>query len=273
MRKLFIMSLAFFLFVVPTITVCADDKIDFILDTPIVLSYDNFANTELFSSDENALLCFMYYLRYLDYLYYDFYDEEKNGFRMSMPQLFGIAKYIFENVSAGNIPDVITKVDADVSCPVLRDMLKNNPDSVAQVSSDFVFDTFFDAANMQQGQLLTKTADNQQISAESDDRSRRIDANMNGNPDDIYNITVQFTGMDIPYARTQMFHYIQMYVVDRYCANGTAEFSCVPTPTLNCDLLPNTTYLQRDLDFMCNNSNWQYYVIGDGLYELRLKRK
>lgn len=272
MKKLFMIFLAAFMFVAPA---AADDTGGgFTLDTRVVLSYDNFANTGLFSGDKQGLLCFMYYLKYLDYLYYDYYDESKNGFRMSMSQLYGMASYIFKRVLADNIPDAIMKVEyADVSCPVLHDMLKDNSNSVEQISSDFVWDTFSDAANMQRNQLLAEIADNQQKAEEAAEQSGRMDANMNGNPDDIYNITVQYTDMDASYARHNMFLYIQSYIHNRYCATETAYISCVPTPSLNCDLLPNTTYLQRDLDLLCNNRNWEDYVIGDGVYELRLKRQ
>ena len=214
----------------------------FTLDTRVVLSYDNFANTGFFSADKQGLLCFMYYLKYLDYLYYDYYDESKNGFRMSMSQLYGMASYIFERVLADNIPDAIMKVEyADVSCPVLHDMLK----------------------------------DNQQKAEEAAEQSGRMDANMNGNPDDIYSITVQYTDMDASYARHNMLLYIQSYILNRYCASDVgAVVSCVSNPPqLQCDMLPNTTYLQRDLDLLCNNRNWEDYVIGDGVYELRLKRQ
>ena len=128
MKKLFVMFLVAVMFISPAVS--ADDS-EFTMDTRVVLSYDNFANTGFFSADKQGLLCFMYYLKYLD-LNYDFYDESKNGFRMSMPQLYGMASYIFERVLADNIPDVIMKVEyTDVSCPVLHDMLKNNPDSLA----------------------------------------------------------------------------------------------------------------------------------------------
>lgn len=273
MKKLFVMFLAAFMFVAPA---AADDTGGgFTLDTRVVLSYDNFANTGFFSGDKQGLLCFMYYLKYLDYLYYDYYDESKNGFRMSMSQLYGMASYIFKRVLADNIPDAIMKVEyADVSCPVLHDMLKDNSNSVEQISSDFVWDTFSDAANMQRNQLLAEIADNQQKAEEAAEQSRRMDANMNGNPDDIYNITVQYTdNADASYARMNMSSYIKMYIIGRYCATETAYIGCVPTPYLNCDLLPNTTYLQRDLDLLCNNRNWEDYVIGDGVYELRLKRQ
>ena len=270
MKKLFVMFLVAVMFISPAVS--ADDS-EFTMDTRVVLSYDNFANTGFFSADKQGLLCFMYYLKYLD-LNYDFYDESKNGFRMSMPQLYGMASYIFERVLADNIPDVIMKVEyTDVSCPVLHDMLKNNPDSVEQISSDFVWDTFSDAANMQRNQLLAEIADNQQKAEEAAEQSGRMDANMNGNPDDIYSITVQYTDMDASYARHNMFFYIQSYILNRYCATENAYISCAPTPSLNCDLLPNTTYLQRDLDLLCNNRNWEDYVIGDGVYELRLKRQ
>ena len=246
----------------------------FTLDTRVVLSYDNFANTGFFSADKQGLLCFMYYLKYLDYLYYYFYDESKNGFRMSMPQLYGMTSYIFKGVLADNIPDAIMKVEyADVSCPVLHDMLKNNPNSVEQISTDFVWDTFTNVANMQKDELLAEMATNQQKAEEAAEQSGRMDANMNGNPDDIYNITVRYTDMDAPYARQNMFFYIQAYILNRYCATETAYIGCAPTPHLNCDLLPNTTYLQRDLDLLCNNRNWEDYVIGDGVNELRLKRQ
>lgn len=273
MKKLFMMFLVAFMFVAPA---TADDTGGgFTLDTRVVLSYDNFANTGFFSGDKQGLLCFMYYLKYLDYLYYDYYDESKNGFRMSMSQLYGMASYIFKRVLADNIPDAIMKVEyADVSCPVLHDMLKDNSNSVEQISSDFVWDTFSDAANMQRNQLLAEIADNQQKAEEAAEQSGRMDANMNGNPDDIYNITVQYTdNADASYARMNMFSYIRMYIIGRYCATETAYIGCVPTPYLNCDLLPNTTYLQRDLDLLCNNRNWEDYVIGDGVYELRLKRQ
>lgn len=272
MKKLFAMFLAVFMFVAPA---TADDTGGgFTLDTRVVLSYDNFANTGFFSADKQGLLCFMYYLKYLDYLSYDYYDESKNGFRMSMSQLYGMASYIFKRVLADNIPDAIMKVEyADVSCPVLHDMLKDNSNSVEQISSDFVWDTFSDAANMQRNQLLAEIADNQQKAEEAAEQSGRMDANMNGNPDDIYSITVQYTNADASYARMNMFSYIQMYIIGRYCATENAYISCAPTPSLNCDLLPNTTYLQRDLDLLCNNRNWEDYVIGDGVYELRLKRQ
>lgn len=273
MKKLFMMFLAAFMFVAPA---AADDTGGgFTLNTRVVLSYDNFANTGFFSADKQGLLCFMYYLKYLDYLYYDYYDESKNGFRMSMSQLYGMASYIFKRVLADNIPDAIMKVEyADVSCPVLHDMLKDNSNSVEQISSDFVWDTFSDAANMQRNQLLAEIADNQQKAEEAAEQSGRMDANMNGNPDDIYNITVQYTdNADASYARMNMSSDIRMYIMGRYCATDYAYISCVPTPSLNCDLLPNTTYLQRDLDLLCNNRNWEDYVIGDGVYELRLKRQ
>ena len=245
----------------------------FTLDTRVVLSYDNFANTGFFSADKQGLLCFMYYLKYVD-LNYDFYDESKNGFRMSMPQLYGMTSYIFKGVLADNIPDAIMKVEyTDVSCPVLHDMLKNNPDSVEQISYDFVWDTFSDAANMQRNQLFAEMADNQQKAEEAAEQSRRMDANMNGNPDDIYNITVQYTDMDTHQAYETMVAYIQAYIRDKYCANDSVLFSCYPTPSLNCDLLPNTTYLQRDLDLLCNERNWESYTVGDGVYELRLERQ
>ena len=270
MKKLFVMFLVAVMFISPAVS--ADDS-EFTMDTRVVLSYDNFANTGFFSADKQGLLCFMYYLKYLD-LNYDFYDESKNGFRMSMPQLYGMASYIFERVLADNIPDVIMKVEyTDVSCPVLHDMLKNNPDSVEQISSDFVWDTFSDAANMQRNQLLAEIADNQQKAEEAAEQSGRMDANMNGNPDDIYSITVQYTDMDASYARHNMFLYIQSYILNRYCATENAYISCAPTPSLNCDLLPNITYLERDLDLLCNNRNWENYVIGDGVYELRLKHQ
>lgn len=270
MKKLFVMFLVAVMFISPAVS--ADDS-EFTMDTRVVLSYDNFANTGFFSGDKQGLLCFMYYLKYLD-LNYDFYDESKNGFRMSMPQLYGMASYIFERVLADNIPDVIMKVEyTDVSCPVLHDMLKNNSNSVEQISSDFVWDTFSDAANMQRNQLLAEIADNQQKAEEAAEQSGRMDANMNGNPDDIYSITVQYTDMDASYARHNMFLYIQSYILNRYCATENAYISCAPTPSLNCDLLPNITYLERDLDLLCNNRNWENYVIGDGVYELRLKRQ
>ena len=272
MKKLFVMFLAAFMFVAPA---AADDTGGgFTLDTRVVLSYDNFANTGFFSADKQGLLCFMYYLKYLDYLYYDYYDETKNGFRMSMSQLYGMASYIFNRVLADNIPDAIMKVEnTDVSCNVLRNRLNTHPDSFTQISYDFVFDAFSDAANMQRNQLLVEVATNQQKAEEAAEQSIRMDANMNGNPDDIYNITVQYTNADAPYARMNMFSYIQMYIIGRYCATENAYISCAPTPSLNCDLLPNTTYLQRDLDLLCNNRNWEDYVIGDGVYELRLKRQ
>ena len=270
MKKLFVMFLVAVMFISPAVS--ADDS-EFTMDTRVVLSYDNFANTGFFSGDKQGLLCFMYYLKYLD-LNYDFYDESKNGFRMSMPQLYGMASYIFERVLADNIPDVIMKVEyTDVSCPVLHDMLKNNSNSVEQISSDFVWDTFSDAANMQRNQLLAEIADNQQKAEEAAEQSGRMDANMNGNPDDIYSITVQYTDMDASYARHNMFLYIQSYILNRYCATENAYISCATTPSLNCDLLPNITYLERDLDLLCNNRNWENYVIGDGVYELRLKRQ
>lgn len=273
MKKLFVILLMAFMFVAPA---TADDTGGgFTLDTRVVLSYDNFANTGFFSADKQGLLCFMYYLKYLDYLYYDYYDESKNGFRMSMSQLYGMASYIFKRVLADNIPDAIMKVEyADVSCPVLHDLLKDNSNSVEQISSDFVWDTFSDAANMQRNQLLAEIADNQQKAEEAAEQSGRMDANMNGNPDDIYNITVQYTdNADASYARMNMSSDIRMYIMGRYCATDYAYISCVPTPRLDCDLLPNTTYLQRDLDLLCNNRNWEDYVIGDGVYELRLKRQ
>ena len=252
MKKLFVMFLVAVMFISPAVS--ADDS-EFTMDTRVVLSYDNFANTGFFSGDKQGLLCFMYYLKYLD-LNYDFYDESKNGFRMSMPQLYGMASYIFERVLADNIPDVIMKVEyTDVSCPVLHDMLKNNSNSVEQISSDFVWDTFSDAANMQRNQLLAEIADNQQKAEEAAEQSGRMDANMNGNPDDIYSITVQYTDMDASYARHNMFLYIQSYILNRYCATENAYISCAPTPSLNCDLLPNITYLERDLDLLCNNRN------------------
>lgn len=272
MKKLFMMFLVAVMFISPAVS--ADDS-EFTMDTRVVLSYDNFANTGFFSADKQGLLCFMYYLKYLD-LNYDFYDESKNGFRMSMPQLYGMASYIFERVLADNIPDVIMKVEyTDVSCPVLHDMLKDNSNSVEQISSDFVWDTFSDAANMQRNQLLAEIADNQQKAEEAAEQSGRMDANMNGNPDDIYSITVQYTDMDASYARHNMLLYIQSYILNRYCASDVgAVVSCVSNPPqLQCDMLPNTTYLQRDLDLLCNNRNWENYVIGDGVYELRLKRQ
>lgn len=272
MKKLFVMFLAAFMFVAPA---TADDTgAGFTMDTPVMLSYDNFANTGFFSADKQGLLCFMYYLKYLDYLNYDFYDENTNGFRMSMLQLYAVSSYIFEKVLVKSIPDAIMQVEnTDISCNVLRNRLNTHPDSFTQISYDFVFDAFSDAANMQRNQLLVEVATNQQKAEEAAEQSRRMDANMNGNPDDIYNITVQYTDMGESYARHNMFLYIQSYILNRYCATENAYISCTPTPYLNCDLLPNTTYLQRDLDLLCNNRNWADYVIGDGVYELRLKRQ
>ena len=85
----------------------------------------------------------------------------------------------------------------------------------------------------------------------------------------------KYTDMDASYARHNMLLYIQSYILNRYCASDVgAVVSCVSNPPqLQCDLLPNTTYLQRDLDLLCNNRNWEDYVIGDGVYELRLERQ
>lgn len=269
MKKIFVMFLAALMFIVPA-TAESGDGTRLTMDTPIVFSYDNFANTKLFASDDTGAWCFLIYLMYLDWKNYDYYDESINGFRMSMVDLGLLAKYIFEQVANNDIPSDVMEIEStDTSCPVLHDMLKNHSGSIEDLSVDFVFDAVTDVMDMQEGQVLTEL----KKAEENAERSRRIEANMNGNPDDIYNITVQYTDIDASYARRQMFAYIQSYIINRYCATESAVMSCAPTPSLDCDLLPNTTYLQRDLDLLCNNRNWSDYVIGDGVYELRLERQ
>lgn len=272
MKKLCMILLMAFMFVAPV--GATDSEIGFTLDTPVMLGYDNFANTEFFSSDEKGLQCFVYYLIYMDLLHYDYYDETKNGFRMTMGELFALTNFIFEKILNDDIPTAVMKAEyTDTSCPILYNMLKNSSISMDQLSFDFVFDAFSNATNMQRDELFYDMADNQQKAEEAAEQSRRMDANMNGNPDDIYNITVQYTDADASYARMNMSSDIKMYIMGRYCATDYAYFSCVPTPRLDCDLLPNTTYLQRDLDLLCNKRNWEDYVIGDGVSELRLERQ
>ena len=257
MKKLFAMFLAAFMFVAPA---TADDTgAGFTLDTRVVLSYDNFANTEFFTSHENGFWCFMLFMRWMD-LYWNtkYFDKSVNGYNISMSELYKLSDFVLQNVSHNRIPKDITNVEKENninSCLFLQaalpsSILPNSKNRIREISAELVFDVFSNAAD-----------------------PARMDANMNGNPDDIYNITVQHTDMDTHQAYQTMATYIRAYIRDKYCANDSVLFSCLPTPSLNCDLLPNTTYLQRDLDLLCNKRNWADYVIGDGVYELRLKRQ
>ena len=249
MKKIFVMFLAALVFVAPA---AADDNdIEFTMDTPVLLSYDNFKSTDLFSSDEDGLRCFMRYISSLDN---DYYDETKNGLRVSVRQLFYVFWEFFVAVSDNKIPD--EKMNAEgVSCSGVRDTLKSMPDenSIANLDYALVVDTFANVVGPQ------KVVD----AAHMDDGS-----------DEIYNITVSYRGgINRKNAVREMYDSIKRYIRKKYCVNDAALISCAPTPSLRCDPVPNTTYLQRDLDLLCDERNWQFDPVGDDLYEIRLKRQ
>ena len=277
MKKLFVMFLVAVMFISPAVS--ADDS-EFTMDTRVVLSYDDFANTEFFTSHENGFMCFMLFMQWMD-LYWNtkYFDESVNGYNISMSELYKLSDFVLQNVSHNRIPEDIINFEKESdtnSCKFLQAALPNSilPNSnkrISEISTELVFDVFSNAADKQSNKLSTETNTNHQTQNVTADPAR-IDANMNGDPDDIYDIVIQYTDMDASSVRSRMFLKIQKYIINRYCATDNVMFSCVPEPRLNCDLLPNTTYLERDLDLLCNNRNWGDYVIDDGVYELRLER-
>ena len=272
MKKLFVMFLAAFMFVAPAAAV------EFTLGTPVMLGYKNFSDTKFFKANGDALACFMLYFKYVDNAAgFRYWNGAKNGFLISMPDLYNISGYVFENAADNKIPESLVKLDgANGSCQKLYNALQNYTESIDQLTDDFVWDTFASVANMQKDELFAEMADNQQKLTEYATQSGRMDDNMNGDPDDIYDITASYTDViSMSNASMAMFNSLESYIKHRYCASDVgAVVSCVSNPPqLQCDTLPNITYLERDLNLLCYNSNWEHYIAQDGTYGIRLKRQ
>lgn len=86
----------------------------------------------------------------------------------------------------------------------------------------------------------------------------------------IYEITE--SGIHENYLQSSFFRKLRDFIVTKYCTNNAASISCAPKPLLKCDMVKNTKYLERDLELMCNNSNWKrYYDKETGMFTITLK--
>lgn len=65
---------------------------------------------------------------------------------------------------------------------------------------------------------------------------------------------------------------LQAFIVNKYCKENKANIGCDPKPELECDLVENTKYLERDMQLYCNRSKWERYY-ENNKYKLRLKRE
>lgn len=92
------------------------------------------------------------------------------------------------------------------------------------------------------------------------------------NNDDIYNITS--SSINYNAATTKFFSSLSNYIVRKYCATQNGTLSCEFSPKLECEKVGDTQFLERDLELLCDRSNWETYQdTKSKSYTVKLKRK